>query len=559
MKMKKTDDNMLIIKDITSEQFAVIKSWNKMVWKKATKTLEAPCEIELLDKLSTLVKLPPRISAYRDELIKVQTAVDDMRIKENVTPIIQPQVKANLFQHQVRGYNMALINFTLRRGFGFLFEMGCGKTLTAIAVAGTLYAEHKINKLLVVAPTSVCSVWPEDFGKFADFPHLEKIMLGTKSQRLKQLKELESFPCEALKVAVINYESVWRDDIFDKLVEFNANMIICDESQRIKTHDAQQSKAMHKLGDLARYKLILSGTPVQNNAVDLYSQYRFLDPTVFGSNFYKFRNRFCVMGGFNRRQIVNYKDLDLLIKKEHSIAYRVTKKEALDLPEQTFETRYITLTPSEKKLYNTLKKESATELANGGTISASTVLTKLLRLQQFTGGFVIADGEEKPQQIGSGKINALEDIVDDYVIDSGKKLVIFARFRAELDLIRKLLDKKKLKYSVIYGDIKLSDRGEIVRDFQENKETKVFLAQIDTAGLGITLTAADTCVYYSVNFNYAAYSQSLARIHRIGQRNTCTYIHLTTKGTVDELIMKALHKKEDLAKTIVDDWKIYFD
>lgn len=550
---------MLIIKDITSEQFAVIKSWNKMVWKKATKTLEAPCEIELLDKLSTLVKLPPRISAYRDELMKVQTAVDDMRIKENVTPIIQPPVKANLFQHQVRGYNMALINFTLRRGFGFLFEMGCGKTLTAIAVAGTLYSERKINKLLVVAPTSVCSVWPEDFGKFADFPHLEKIMLGTKSQRLKQLKELESFPCEALKVAVVNYESVWRDDIFDKLVEFNADMIICDESQRIKTHDAQQSKAMHKLGDLARYKLILSGTPVQNNAVDLYSQYRFLDPTVFGNNFYKFRNRFCVMGGFNRRQIVNYKDLDLLIKKEHSIAYRVTKKEALDLPEQTFETRYITLTPSEKKLYNTLKKESATELANGETISASTVLTKLLRLQQFTGGFVIADGEEKPQQIGSGKINALEDIVDDYVIDSGKKLVIFARFRAELDLIQNLLDKKKLKYGVIYGDIKLSDRGEIVKDFQENEETKVFLAQIDTAGLGITLTAADTCVYYSVNFNYAAYSQSLARIHRIGQRNTCTYIHLTTKGTVDELIMKALHKKEDLAKTIVDDWKIYFD
>jgi len=484
----------------------------------------------------------------------------NMRIKENVTPIIQPPVKANLFQHQVRGYNMALINFTLRRGFGFLFEMGCGKTLTAIAVAGTLYSERKINKLLVVAPTSVCSVWPEDFGKFADFPHLEKIMLGTKSQRLKQLKELESFPCEALKVAVINYESVWRDDIFDKLVEFNADMIICDESQRIKTHDAQQSKAMHKLGDLARYKLILSGTPVQNNAVDLYSQYRFLDPTVFGNNFYKFRNRFCVMGGFNKRQIVNYKDLDLLIKKEHSIAYRVTKKEALDLPEQTFETRYITLTPSEKKLYNTLKKESATELANGETILASTVLTKLLRLQQFTGGFVIADGEEKPQQIGSGKINALEDIVDDYVIDSEKKLVIFARFRAELDLIQKLLDKKKLKYGVIYGDIKLSDRGEIVKNFQENEETKVFLAQIDTAGLGITLTAAVTSpVYYSVNFNYAAYSQSLARIHRIGQRNTCTYIHLTTKGTVDELIMKALHKKEDLAKTIVDDWKIYFD
>ena len=106
--------------------------------------------------------------------------------------------------------------------------------------------------------------------------------------------------------------------------------------------------------------------------------------------------------------------------------------------------------------------------------------------------------------------------------------------------------------------MKLEDRGGIVKDFQTNEDTKVFLAQIDTAGLGITLTAADTCVYYSVNFNYAAYSQSLARIHRIGQKNTCTYIHLITEGTVDETILKALAKKEDLAKTIVDEWRNYF-
>ena len=247
-----------------------------------------------------------------------------------------------------------------------------------------------------------------------------------------------------------------------------------------------------------------------------------------------------------------------IIQKEHSIAYRVTKDEALDLPEQTFLQRYITMSAKEKNIYDRIKRESFAELESGGQISATTVLTKLLRLQQFTGGFLVADGEEKPELVSKGKLNALEEIVDDYVVDAGKKLVIFARFRPEIDIIGQMLKKKKLRYGEIYGDVKLEDRGDIVKDFQTNPETMVFLAQIDTAGLGITLTAADTCVYYSVNFNYAAYSQSLARIHRIGQKNACTYIHLITEGTIDEVVLKALAKKEDLAKTVVDTWRDYF-
>lgn len=446
----------------------------------------------------------------------------------------------------------------MNKGFGFLFEMGCGKTLTAIATAGTLYITNHISRVLIVAPTSVCSVWPKEFDDFADFPHIVKVMLGTKQQRLKQLDDLQKFPMQALRVAVINYESTWRDGIFEALMEYKADLIIADESQRIKTHNAEQSKAMHRLGDNAPYKLILSGTPVQNNALDLYSQYRFLDPSVFGKNFYQFKNHYCVMGGFNQKQIIAYRDLEGLTKREHSIAYRVTKEEALDLPEQTFETRIIALSPKERKIYDKIKRESAAELSNGQTITASTVLTKMLRLQQLTGGFLMTDESSKPQQISSGKIDALEDIIDDYVIGAGKKLVVFARFRAEIDLIANLLTKKKVRFGQIYGDIPLDRRGEIVKDFQSNPNTMVFLAQIDTAGLGITLTAADTCVYYSVNFNYAAYSQSLARIHRIGQRNTCTYIHLTVEKTIDELVLKALQKKEDLAKTIVDNWKIYF-
>lgn len=444
------------------------------------------------------------------------------------------------------------------RGFGFLFEMGCGKTLTAIATMGAAYEMGAIKTVLIIAPTSVCSVWPKEFDEYADFKYNVAVLLGDKQKRLAALRSLAAFPFEALRVAVINYESTWREGIFEALLDWHPDMIICDESQRIKEPKAKQSRAMHELGDAAKYKLILSGTPIQNNAIDLYSQYRFLDPTVFGTNFFAFRNRYAIMGGFDRRQIVGYKDLDKLIQKEHSVAYRVTKEEALDLPEQTFLTQYITLEGKDKQLYDRIKRDSFAELENGGQITAPTVLTKLLRLQQFTGGFIQADEGIKPEFVFKGKINALEDILDDYVISAGKKLVIFCRFRPEIDLISDSLKKKKLRFASIYGDIKIEDRGPIVEDFQKNPETKVFLAQIDTAGLGITLTAADTCVYYSENFNYAAYSQSLARIHRIGQKNRCTYIHLVVEHSIDETILKALARKEDLAKTVVDDWRQYF-
>ena len=420
----------------------------------------------------------------------------------------------------------------------------------------------KVKKVLIVAPTSVCAVWPKEFNDYADFKYTVKVLLGDKKSRIKALDDLDKFPFEALKVAVINYESTWREDIFDRLLAYDADLIIADESQRIKTHDAAQSKAMHQLGDKARYKLILSGTPVQNEAVDIFSQYRFLDPTIFGMNFYAFRGRYCVMGGFNRKQIVQYRDLDTLIKKEHSIAYRVTKEEALDLPEQTFENRYITLSKKERNIYDKLRRDSFAELDGGGTITATTVLTKLLRLQQFTGGFLVEDDAAKPQLVSRGKLDALADILLDYVVEGKKKLVIFARFIPEVMEIIKLANDIAGKHGIqtvaIYGDIKKELRGDIVQQFQTDPATMVFVGQIDTAGTGITLTAADTCVYYSENFNYATYEQSLSRIHRIGQRHPCTYIHLVAEKTVDELILKSLAAKEDLAKTIVDDWRQFF-
>ena len=232
-------------------------------------------------------------------------------------------------------------------------------------------------------------------------------------------------------------------------------------------------------------------TGVQTCALPIYifSQYRFLDPTIFGMNFYAFRGRYCVMGGFNRKQIVQYRDLDALIKKEHSIAYRVTKEEALDLPEQTFENRYITLSKKERNIYDKLRRDSFAELDGGGTITATTVLTKLLRLQQFTGGFLVEDDAAKPQLVSRGKLDALADILQDYVVEGKKKLVIFARFIPEVMEIIKLAGdiagKHGMKTVAIYGDIKKELRGDIVQQFQTDPATMVFVGQIDTAGTGI--------------------------------------------------------------------------
>ena len=448
------------------------------------------------------------------------------------------------------------------KGFALLFEMGCGKTITAIAIAGAAYQAGKINRVLVIAPTSVVSVWPKELEDFADFPFTARTLLGDKAKRLKAVSDLERYPYPCLKVAVINYESTWRDGVYEALSDYDADMIICDESQRIKTHDSKQSKAIHKLGDKARYKLILSGTPVQNNAIDIWSQYRFLDSTVFGEQFYAFKGHYCVMGGFNNKQIVRYRDLDDLVEKEHSIAFRITKEEAVDLPEQTFETRNIEMNRKERQLYDALRRDSYAALDNGGEISATTVLTRLLRLQQLTGGFLVEDGGAEPQLVSTAKLDALQDIIEDYVIDGGKKLVVFARFIAEvqaiMNLAKKILSADK-KAVAIYGAVKKEDRGGIVKQFQEDEKTVLFVGQIDTAGTGITLTAASTCVYYSKTYNYAAYEQSLSRIHRIGQRNACTYIDLVVTDSVDEKIANALRRKEDLATRIVDNWKEIFN
>ena len=549
------------IAELSNLDFQRLKNISGLRWNRTTRCMVGPVSLNLLDGLARYYKLPADMATTRQRLGKTRREIDAERLAEDPAPLLPYPVKANLYKHQIRGANMALRAFgaldakTPGGGFGELFEMGCGKTLTTIAVAGALYNLGKIDRVLVVAPTSVCSVWPHDLNQFAAFPWEARVLLGDKKKRLKALNELENWPFKALRIAVINYESTHREGIFEALAAYKPDLIVCDESQRIKNPSAAQSKALHKLGDAAPFRMILSGTPVQNNAVDLYSQYRFLDPAVYGANFYAFKNRYCIMGGYGQHQIVGYRNMDELVEKEHSVAYRVTKEECLDLPQQTFINRYVQFTDAEQAIYEQLRKSSFLELETGENVTATTILTMYLRLMQLTGGFLTADESTRPKQVNTAKLDALADIVDDYVVDAGKKLVIFARFRAEIAAIENLLRLRKIQYGSIYGDVPMEERGKIVEDFQANPDTKVFVAQIQTAGLGITLHAASTAVFYSYDYNYANYAQALARIHRIGQRLPVTYIHLVVDGSIDEKILAALENKEDMAKTVVDSWR----
>ena len=552
----------IILAQIEQARMDKLKKTGMLRWNKAARTYSAPVTLDLLDVLSQIFPLPDTVEAERQRLAGIARQLDAQRAASEPVPLTSYPVRAKLFRHQVRAANMALIQLSSKpsAGFGLLFEMGCGKTLTAIAIMGALYCQHKITRVLVVAPSSVCSVWPHDLAAFAAFPYEVRVLLGEKKQRLEALHSLTDYPNTAnrLLVAVINYEATHREGIFEALDGYAADLIVCDESQRIKNPRAAQSRAVQMLGDRAACRLILSGTPVQNSVVDLYSQYRFLDPGVFGANFYAFRNRYCQMGGYGGHEVVGFQHMDELVRKEHSIALRVTKAECLDLPGQTFVRRYVQLEPAARRLYAQIARASCAELENGEHVTASIVLTKLLRLMQLTGGFVQADGGDRPRSAGSAKLDALADILEDYVQEAGQKLVVFARFRPEIAAICRLLEGRGIRYGRIDGEVPMDQRGAVVEEFQNDPSVKVFVAQIQTAGLGITLHAASAAVFYSLDFNYANYAQALARIHRIGQAQPVTYIHLLAEHTVDDQVLDALGRKEDLARTIVDGWKNYF-
>ena len=242
--------------------------------------------------------------------------------------------------------------------------------------------------------------------------------------------------------------------------------------------------------------------------------------------------------------------MDEFLKRLHSVAFRVTKAECLDLPDMIEEIRTVELEPKAVKLYKEVERQSYAELAEY-EVSVVNVLTKMLRLSQLTGGH-ITDDDGKVNAVSTAKLDALSDILDT-AIEENRKVVVMARFTAELDDIQRLLEKKQIEYAVIRGGI--TDRDEQIRKFQNDSTCLVFVGQIAAAGLGITLTAASTMIFYSLDYSMSNFEQAKARIHRVSQKNDCLYIYLIAKDTVDAKILKSLREKVDLARLLVDDYR----
>ena len=398
-----------------------------------------------------------------------------------------------------------------------------------------------------MAPLSILGVWEEEFEKFAAFDYDLAILAGSTAKKADTLRHM---PSTYLQVAVVNYESAWRME--KELLAWDADLVIADEGHKIKTHNIAATKAMHKLGAKARYRILLTGTVITNKAIDVFSQYKFLNPEIFGKSFYAFRNRYFDMVGYGNHTPVLKKLMEKeLTERLHSIAFRATKAECLDLPDKTDIIRRMDLEPAAMKLYKDLVKDSYAELGKS-EVTVTNVLTRLLRLSQLTGGFLGDDEGGPAHKVSEAKLDVLEDIIDE-ALQEGKKLVVIARFIPEINAICRLLDKKGIQYSLVKGGVR--DRDEQVSQFQTNPEVQVFVGQIATAGLGITLTAASTMVFYSLDYSMSNFEQAKARIHRVGQNYPCTYLYLTAKGTVDEKVLEALRNKASLAKTLVDDYR----
>lgn len=465
-------------------------------------------------------------------------------------------IRAKPFEHQVRAFQFTLGKFEAGAGKGsgsgagaaLLMEMGTGKTMVSIAVMGELYRRGRIRRALVVAPLSILGVWQEETEKFAAYPVDVTVLKGNSQKKREQLKTKPK--PDALRIVIVNYESARL--IEDELIRYDADLVIADEGHKIKENRTAQSKTMHHLGDKARYKLLLTGTLITNKEMDVFSQYRFADKTVFGTSFYAFRNKYFDMMGYgNHTPVFRRHMTEEFLKRLHSIAFRVTKEECLDLPEIVEETRTVELETNALKLYKQIEKESYAELSESSEVSAVNVLTKLLRLSQVTGGH-LTDDSGKTTTVSKAKLDALSDIIDSTLAE-GRKLVIMARFVPEMDDIQKRLEDRGIGYAAVRGGVK--DRAEEVRRFQEDPDCQVFVGQIAAAGVGLTLTAASTMVFYSLDYSMANFEQAKARIHRVSQKKDCLYIYLIAKGTVDAKILKALRDKTDLARALVDDWR----
>ena len=463
--------------------------------------------------------------------------------------------KTNPYKHQIT----ALEKSWNRETYAYFMEMGTGKTKVLIDNAAMLYDKGKIDGLLIVAPKGVVGTWYNQELPAHLPDHIEKVTVLwqaniTKSQSRK-LGTLFNIGTE-FHILIMNVEafSTEKGLSFAKkfLLSHNTLMAI-DESTTIKNPKALRTKNIVQISNMAKYRRILTGSPVTKNPLDLFAQCFFLDPEHLGhGSYYSFRVRYAIMktafiSGRSIQLVSGFKNLSELSDKLKPFSYRVLKEDCLDLPPKIYMKRTIDLTSEQKKVYKQMKEEALAQL-NGKQITTMTALTQLMRLQQITCGHFVAD-DGTTQNIKSNRLGELMDILDEVE----GKAIIWAHWQRDIQNIVKEIKKGHGPWSVVdyYGLTSQDAREKHRKRFQEDDKCRFLVGTPQTGGYGITLHAASTVIYYSNGYDLEKRLQSEDRAHRIGQKKSVTYIDLIAEDTVDKKIQDSLRKKINIASEVL--------
>jgi SNF2 family DNA or RNA helicase len=423
-----------------------------------------------------------------------------------------------------------------------------------------LYDQGRINAVLIVAPKGVYRNWVDtEIPKHMPEHVVYRVALWSATPRKAEQQALDSMfeITEDLKILVMNIEafSTPRGTKFAQRFLFVHNaMMAIDESTTIKTPNSKRSKNTEKTGKMAKYRRIMTGSPVTKSPMDLYQQCAFLSDACLDSpSYYAFQARYAVvverrLASHSFKQIVGYRKLDELKEKLDRFSFRVKKEECLDLPDKLYVKREVDLTDEQVRAYEQMKVMALAQFEQG-MMSTVNALTQLMRLHQITCGHVKLDNGTI-MSLPNKRVDELLSIVE----ETDGKMIIWATYRHDIDAIKIALQKDYGMESVgtYYGDTEEDERQRVVAEFQ-NPESKLrfFVGNPSTGGYGLTLTAANVVVYYSNSFDLEKRLQSEDRAHRIGQTKNVTYIDLIAVKTIDEKIVKALRDKIDISTQVL--------
>ena len=463
--------------------------------------------------------------------------------------------KTKPYKHQLT----ALKKSWNKETYAYFMEMGTGKTKVLIDNMSMLYDKGKIDGALIIAPKGVVKTWYEQELPTHLPKHIENVSILWQSNiTKKQQEKLETlFEIEtALHILVMNVEALSTEKgvkFAAKFLNSHKTLMAIDESTTIKTPTAKRTKNIIGLGKHAKYRRIMTGSPVTKNPLDLYTQCEFLDPYLLDfASYYAFRNRYAEMTTMNVRgrsiQVVKeFRHLGELSESLQPFSYRVLKEDCLDLPPKNFTKRHIVLTSEQRKIYDQMKKH-ALAMLNGKITSTMTVLTQLMRLHQITCGHFTAD-DGSTQLVPNNRITELMNVLEE--IEG--KAIIWANYQKDITSIIESIIKVYGPGSVVdyYGLTPQEERQDNIRKFQNDSKCRFLVGTPQTGGYGITLTQANTVIYYSNGYDLEKRLQSEDRAHRIGQKKTVTYVDLICEDTIDEKIVKALRDKINIASEVM--------